>query len=356
MSTSKLLSPCQFGAIELPNRVVMAPMTRSRAGNGDVPGPLNAEYYAQRAGAGMIITEGTQPSLVGKGYCRTPGLHSDAQTTGWRGVVEQVDAAGGRMVAQLMHCGRVASGLNKDGAETVAPSAIQAKGQMYTDAAGMVDFDVPRALDASEIPGVIDEYRQAAARAMAAGFAGVELHATSGYLPAQFLSTGTNQRSDGWGGSVSGRIRFTVETLEALCEAAGANRVGLRICPGNPFNDLHDEDPEETFTALLQAVDAMDLAYLHVIRMPKGPVDNPALARRCFRGPLILNDSFDFDEAERWVADGLADAISFARHYVGNPDLVQRFEHGWPLAGFNHKTLYTPGPEGYTDYPDYSPD
>lgn len=347
-----LLEPTTLGAIELKNRVVMAPMTRSRAGAGDAPTVLHAEYYAQRASAGLIITEGTQPSPNGKGYARTPGIHSEAQVRAWAAVVDAVKGAGGNMVLQLMHCGRIASRYNKDeGAETVAPSAIQAKGQMYTDTKGMVDFDVPRALDTDEIAGVIDEYRQATTNAYRAGFAGAELHCTSGYLPAQFLSTGTNQRDDRYGGSVENRIRFVVETLEAMGSVDGMNRVGMRICPGNPFNDLADEDPEETFSVLLDAVNKLGLAYLHVIRMPKGPVDNIALANRHFDGPLILNDSYDFDEANAAVASGTAAAISFARHFIGNPDLVERFANGIELADFDLKTLYTPGPAGYTDYP-----
>ncbi len=347
-----LLESAKLGAIELKNRIVMAPMTRSRAGDGDAPTALNAEYYAQRASAGLIITEGTQPSANGKGYARTPGIYSEAQVQGWAAVVDAVHAAGGSMVMQLMHCGRIASHYNKDtDAETVAPSAIQAKGQMYTDAKGMVDFDVPRALATGEIAGVIDEYRQATANALRAGFAGVELHCTSGYLPAQFLSTGTNRRDDRYGGSVANRIRFVVETLEAMGAVDGMDRVGMRICPGNPFNDLFDEDPEETFATLLDAVNDHGLAYLHVIRMQKGSVDNIALAREHFDGPLILNDGYDFAEANDAVASGVAAAISFARPFIGNPDLVERFASGAELAGFDPKTLYTPGPAGYTDYP-----
>lgn len=346
-----LFEPVTLGSIELKNRIVMAPMTRSRAGDGDAPTALNAEYYAQRAGAGLIITEGTQPSPNGKGYCRTPGIHSEKQVAGWKAVADAVRAAGGTMVLQLMHCGRIASRYNKDaGAETVAPSPIQASGQMYTDAKGMVDFDVPRALETDEVAAVIEEYRQATVNAYRAGMSGVELHCTSGYLPAQFLSTGTNQRDDRYGGSVENRIRFVVEVLEAMAAVDGAARLGIRICPGNPFNDLSDEDPEETFAALLDAIRGMGLAYLHVIRMSKGPVDNIALALRHFGGPLIVNDSYSYEEANEVVALGAA-AVSFARYFISNPDLVERFASGADLAGFDPKTLYTPGPRGYTDYP-----
>ena len=345
---STLLSPTALGDLELPNRVVMAPMTRSRAGEGDVPTDLAVEYYRQRASAGLIITEGTQPSAEGKGYCRTPGIHTDEQQAAWQRVAEAVHGAGGRIVMQLMHVGRVASRHNKHG-ETVAPSAIKAAGEIYTDAAGMAAHDEPRALGADEIPRVIEDYRRAGERAFAAGIDGLELHCTSGYLPAQFMATGTNRRSDGYGGSVANRIRFVVETVEALVSLQGAGRVGLRICPGNPFNDLQDDEPEESFAALLNALSPMGLAYLHVIRRPQGPVDNLALATRHFTGPLIVNDSYSVAEAEGSL-DERVRAVSFGRDYIGNPDLVERLRDGAELSSFDPKTLYTPGAKGYTDY------
>lgn len=350
--TATLFDPVQLGDIQLANRIVMAPMTRSRAGPGDAPTELNVEYYRQRASAGLIVSEGVQPSANGKGYCRTPGLHTEAQVAGWKAVTDAVHGEGGRIVAQIMHCGRVGSHLNKDpGAETVAPSAVRAKGQIYTDAAGMVDLDEPRALRLEEIPGVIGEYRHATQCALRAGFDGVELHCTSGYLPAQFLSTGTNQRTDAYGGSVQNRLRFVLEVLEAMTAVAGSGRVGMRICPGNPFNDLHDDNPHETFAALLDAVSPMRLAYLHVIRSPRRSLDSFALAREHFRGPLIVNDSFDRASADRVLEAGEAAAVSFGRSYIGNPDLVRRLREGLPLADFDLATLYTPGPKGYTDYP-----
>ena len=351
--SSTIFEPTKFGSIELKNRVVMAPMTRSRAGEGDVPTDLHVDYYTQRATAGLIITEGAQPSADGKGYCRTPGIHTPEQINAWRAVVDSVSANGGSMVMQVMHVGRVASKYNKnDGSETVAPSAIQAKGQMYTDSHGMVDFDVPRALETQEIAGIIEEYKQATSNALEAGFAGVELHATSGYLPAQFLSTGTNQRTDQYGGSVENRIRFVVEALEAMCSVAGSDKVGIRICPGNPFNDLSDANSEETFRTLLKAIDSMGLAYLHVIRMPKkvAGVDNLELAKANFSGPLIFNDSYTLEKASQVLDSGDADAISFGRYFVANPDLVEKFRSGEILAEFDHKTLYTAGSKGYTDY------
>ncbi len=346
----------RLGRLALRNRIVMAPMTRSRAGDLDEPTPLVVDYYRQRASAGLIVTEGIYPSADGKGYCRTPGLVTKAQVEGWRRVTDAVHAAGGTIVAQIMHCGRVAHADNKaPDAETVAPSAIRARGDMYTDTAGMQPFSEPRALALEEIPGVVAEYARATELAYEAGFDGVEAHCASGYLLAQFLSTGTNQRSDAYGGSLDGRLRFPVEVLRAMAAVDGADRVGFRICPGNPFNDLSDEDPVGTFEAFLGAVRDLGLAYCHVIRLnsiPNAPdIDNVALAERAFGGPLIVNDSYDLEEARAVVAAGRAEAVAFGRAYIGNPDLVERFRTGAPLARFDAKRLYSPGPEGYTDYP-----
>lgn len=347
-----LFSPVELGAIRLPSRIVMAPMTRSRAHPDGVPTAEMADYYAQRARAGLIITEGTQPNDHGQGYCRTPGLHTDMQEKAWRGIADGVVAAGGQMVMQLMHVGRISSHHNKlPGARTLAPSPLQARQKMYTDAAGMVDCDAPEEMDQADIEATITAYVNSAKRARAAGLEGVELHATSGYLPAQFLSTGTNRRSDGYGGSLKRRLRFCVEVLEAMSAAIGADRVGLRICPGNPFNDLQDEDPAETFAALLDATIPMQLAYLHAIRMPATGIDNFALAQTHFRGPLVFNDSFNADEAERFVSDGACAAIAFGRPFIANPDFPDRVRRGAPLADFNPKRLYTAGPAGYSDYP-----
>jgi N-ethylmaleimide reductase len=349
---TNLFDPVRLGDLELSNRIIMAPMTRSRAGEGDAPTDLNVEYYRQRATAGLIVSEGTQPSANGKGYCRTPGIHSAAQIAGWRKVTDAVHAEGGRIVLQIMHCGRIGVAENKDsGAETIAPSAVRAAGQMFTDTAGMVDFVMPRALETDEVPGVIAEFGQATRNALEAGFDGVELHAASGYLPMQFLSTGTNKRTDRYGGSVENRIRAVVEMLEAMADAAGPGRVGLRICPGVLFNDIQDDDPGETYTALLKAIDPMGLAYLHLILLKSPLVDGLAVAKTNFTGPLILNDSISLERGNELVDTGRADAISFARHYLANPDLVRRFREGAELARFDRKTLYTPGAAGYTDYP-----
>lgn len=349
---STLFDPVVLGDIALANRVVMAPMTRSRAGAGDVPTDLHVDYYRQRASAGLIIAEGTQPSANGKGYCRTPGIHDAAQVKAWRLVTDAVHQAGGRIVLQIMHVGRVASHLNKDAdAETVAPSAIRAAGKMFTGD-GMVELDMPRALETAEIAGVIAEFVHATENALAAGFDGVELHCTSGYLPAQFLSSNTNQRTDRYGGSAENRIRFVVETLEAMAAVAGAGKVGFRICPGNPFNDIHDDNPAETYGALLEAVAPLGLAYLHLIDVPNPQVESVPLVRKCWSGNLILNrDDLDLDVAKQEVQAGNANAISFGRRFISNPDLVKRFEAGAALNPVDFTTVYTPGPQGYIDYP-----
>lgn len=347
-----LFEPVTLGALQLRNRIVMAPMTRSRADAEGVPTDCVVDYYAQRASAGLIVSEGIAPSADGLGYCRTPGLYSQAQVDGWRRVVDAVHAQGGTIVAQIMHVGRVATHLNKpEGSATVAPSAIQAAGELYTDQAGMVTLDTPRALTSQEIPGIVEQYAEATSNAYAAGFDGVELHCTSGYLPAQFLSTGTNHRDDAYGGSLENRLRFVLEVLQAMTAVDGSGRVGMRICPGNPFNDLHDENPEETFDALLAKVQSMGLAYLHAIRMPAGGVDNLALGNRYFSDRLIGNESYSFDEAQAAVASGALTAVSFGRPFIANPDLVSRWQQGVALADFDPGALYSPGSKGYSDYP-----
>ena len=347
-----LFTPVNLGELQLRNRVVMAPMTRSRAGADGLPTGCMVEYYRQRAGAGMIVSEGIAPSADGLGYCRTPGIYNAEQVARWREVTDAVHAEGGCIVAQLMHVGRVASALNKPaGSETVAPSAIRARGEIYTDQAGMQPLDEPRALETGEVEGVIEEYRRAAEYAFEAGFDGVELHCTSGYLPAQFLSTGSNRREDRYGGSVENRTRFALQVLRALAGVDGAGRVGMRICPDNPFNDLSDDNPQQTFEYLLAEAELLELAYLHTIRFPSGRVDNIALGQRHFGDRLIGNESYDFEEAQRAVAGGELTAVSFGRNFIANPDLVERWRNGVELAELDLATLYTPGEAGYTSYP-----
>lgn len=351
-----LFEPGALGALQLQNRIVMAPMTRSRAAAGDLATDLMAEYYSQRASAGMIISEGLHPSADGKGYCRTPGMFNEEQAQSWRKVADAVHAKGASFVAQLMHVGRAASALNKDPtAETVSASAIQANAKVFTDAVGMAAMEMPRALRLDEIPLVIAEFATSAKLARQAGFDGVELHCTSGYLPMQFLSTGTNHRTDAYGGSVENRIRFVVETLEALAAEIGADRVGFRICPGNPFNDVHDEDPLATYSALLDAVNGLGLAYVHLIDMRSETLDVRAMVAKHWSGPVILNESITPDEAKVLLAEGAADAISFGRAFISNPDLVNRIRIEAPLAPMGDlNTIYTEGPQGYTDYPEYA--
>ena len=350
-----LFTDTKLGRLQLRNRIVMAPMTRSRADAAqDMPTTSMREYYRQRASAGLIITEGTHPNADGKGYCRTPGLYNDAQATAWRSITEAVHQQGGQIVLQLMHCGRVGHPENKAAnSRTLAPSAIAARGEIYTEA-GMLPFGTPEAMSTQDIQQTIADYKTATKLAFDAGFDGVELHGTSGYLPAQFLSTGSNQRDDDYGGSLQNRLRFVLETLAAMASVDGADRIGLRICPGNPFNDLQDDNPEETFAALLQQISPMKLAYLHVIRMASTGIDNIALAQQHFDGPLIVNDSYDAKQAESALQDKNIAAVSFARPFIANPDLPRRYREGLPLNQLDPKTLYAGGDSGYIDYPTYA--
>jgi len=352
--TKPLFDQIQLGDIRLQNRVVMAPMTRSRAADDDCATPLMAEYYRQRASAGLIITEGTQPSANGKGYCRTPGIYNERHVEAWRPVVEGVHAEGAAIVLQIMHCGRIGHPDNKSAdAISVAPSAIAAAAKVFT-ATGMQATPCPTALATGDIAGVIEEYARATELAFEAGFDGVELHCTSGYLPAQFLSTGTNHRDDQYGGSLENRLRFVVETLEAMSSVEGAGKVGLRICPANPFNDLQDDKPQETFEALLSAISDMGLAYVHAIHSSDTSIDVIELAKRCFKGNLIVNENYDAESADQVLASGDVQAVSFGKPFVANPDLVQRFKDGTQLTELDPNTLYSPGAEGYTSYREHT--
>jgi N-ethylmaleimide reductase len=351
VAVKELFEPVRLGALALRNRIVMSPMTRSRAGPGDVPTELHAEYYRQRAAAGLIVTEGTQPSPAGKGYCRTPGIYSADQIAGWRGVADAVHSAGGLVVVQLMHCGRVASRINKDDdSEIVAPSAVRANAKIFTDKHGLVDIETPRALETAEVPLVVEEYRQAALNARAAGLDGVELHSSSGYLPMQFLSSNTNLRTDRYGGSTRNRIRFVLEVLVAMGEAIGFDRVGLRVCPGYDYNDIHDENPMETYGLLCDDASKLGLAYLHLVRRSFPKVDNHTLVKAHWRGNLILNNELTPATAAEAIRSGAAEAVSFGRPFIGNPDFVDRVSRGIVLSDYDKSRLYTPGPQGYTDY------
>ncbi|KHS44539.1 MULTISPECIES: alkene reductase [Novosphingobium] len=350
-----VFSPVKIGDLALRNRVVMAPMTRDRAGPCDEPTELMVEYYRQRASAGLIVTEGTQPSPTGKGYWRTPGIHSPEQVAGWRKVADAVHAEGGLIAMQLMHVGRAAVRANKDPeAKTVAPSAIPCPDPIPGPDGIPVATEMPRALAAHEIPGVIAEYVAAARNARAAGIDAVELHCASGYLPMQFLSSNSNQRSDAYGGNAESRVRFVVETLSAIAAAIGAGRVGFRICPGVTFNGMADADPAETYTTLLKAVDGMGLAYCHLIHIPNAGFDSLELVRANWRGAVIENCGLTLDKANAVIAQGKAEAVSFGYAYIANPDLVERFRSGAPLAKGDRATFYTghgDDARGYTDYP-----
>ena len=350
-----IFSPVTLGDIALANRIVMAPMTRDRAGPGDVPTETMVEYYRQRAGAGLIVTEGTQPSRTGKGYWRTPGIHSAEQVAGWRKVADAVHGEGGKIVMQIMHVGRAAVQANKDGdAETVSPSAIPCPDPIPGPDGVPVPPVMPRALTTEEIPGIVAEYVQAARNAIDAGLDGVELHCASGYLPMQFLSSNSNQRTDRYGGTVENRIRFVVETLAAMAEAIGPGRVGFRICPGVRFNGMADADPHETYAALLRAVDGLGLAYCHLMHMPLEGQDALDLVRSNWSGAVIANRDLNLDKAKAILDGGKAEAVSFGYLFIGNPDLVERFRTGAPLAKANRANFYTGHGNdhvGYTDYP-----
>jgi N-ethylmaleimide reductase len=352
---SSIFSPIRLGQLELANRIVMASMTRDRAGPADVPTDIMVEYYSQRASAGLIVTEGTQPSPAGKGYWRTPGIHSEAQVEGWRAVADGVHAAGGCVVLQLMHCGRASVRANKDPeAETVAPSAVPCPDPIPGPDGVPQATDIPRMLEIDEIAGVAAEYALAARNARRAGIDGVELHCASGYLPMQFLSSNSNLRSDHYGGPAENRVRFVVETLAAIADAIGPGRVGFRICPGITLNGMADADPAETYATLLRAVDGLGLAYCHLIHVPNQGFDALELVRANWSGPVIENCGLTFDKANEVLDAGKAEAVSFGNAFIANPDLVERFRSGAPLAKADRATFYTGHGDdrrGYTDYP-----
>lgn len=350
-NVNTLFSTIQIGRHALRNRLVMAPMTRSRADDATgVPSELAATYYSQRADAGLIITEGTQPSPTGKGYLRTPGIHSAAQIDAWKTITGAVHAKGGRIFLQLMHTGRISHpSLQPNGATPVAPSAIKAAGKVFT-ATGPQDFVTPRALTTDEVSGVVNEYRLATRNALEAGFDGVELHAASGYLPEQFMSSNTNQRTDRYGGSLANRARFILEVLAAMTEEAGSDRVGIKLSPEMGFNDIRDAQPQETYRYLVEQLAPLHLAYLHVARN-KSEFDYRALLRPLFKGTYLHGGGLTKDTASTLIAQGDADAAVFGSQYLANPDLVQRFHADASLNTPDRDTFYSPGPRGYVDYP-----
>jgi N-ethylmaleimide reductase len=347
---NQLLTPVRIGRTLAPNRLVMAPMTRSRADAQGLPGDMTVTYYAQRASAGLIISEGVFPSAMGKGYVHTPGIETETQVAAWQKVTEAVHARGGRIFMQLMHCGRVSHPSLLNGAQPVAPSAIQPTGQAWTPA-GQVDFVTPRELSSAEIPGVVDEYRQATRRAIEAGFDGVELHAASGYLPEQFLSSGSNQRTDAYGGPVEHRARFVLDVLDAMVAEAGADRVGIKISPEMNYNSISDAAPQETYTYLVDQLRGKGLAYLHVALFG-AQFDYHALLRPRFDGAYLIGGGLTQDSAEKALAEGKADAAVFGSAFLANPDLPERFRTDAALNTPDRSTFFAPPTaQGYIDYP-----
>jgi N-ethylmaleimide reductase len=354
-STRDLFTPIEVGPLTLPNRIVMAPLTRSRAGPGNVPTPLSALYYVQRASAGLIISEATQVAPEGQGYVSTPGIHSAEQVAGWKCVTGAVHACGGRMVLQLWHVGRISHpSFQPGGALPIAPSAIRPNARAFT-ANGFEPIPAPRALETSEIPGIVAQYAQGARNALAAGFDGVEVHGANGYLIDQFLRDGTNKRTDAYGGSIENRMRFLLEVTDAVTAAVGAERTGLRISPQNGQNDIADSDPQSLFNQVAAALSGRGLAYLHVIEgdtggTPVRPFDYFAI-KRLFGGLFMANNGFDRGRANEAIAQGCADLVAFGKPFIGNPDLVTRLYLDVPLSPLNRETLYGGAEQGYTDYP-----
>ena len=358
---SKLFEPYSLGHMPVANRIVMAPLTRNRALPGNIPGPLTVTYYTQRASAGLIITEAAPVCPEGHGYPRTPGIHSDEQIAGWRNVTDAVHAAGGHIYLQLWHVGRISHpSLQPDGVLPVAPSALRPAGQVWTGG-GLEDYPTPRALESNEIPGIVAAYRQAALNARAAGFDGVEIHGANGYLLDQFLRSSTNLRTDDYGGTLEKRARLMLEVVEAVCDAIGSDRVGIRLSPENRFNDISDDDPQTTFEYVAKALNRFRLAYLRVL---EGVVGVPSSAadvfdykalRACFEGPYMANNGYDRQRAMDVIASGSADLVAFGRHFISNPDLVARLRAGAAIAEPDTKTLYTGEEHGYIDYPALNP-
>ncbi|GLK69474.1 alkene reductase [Hansschlegelia plantiphila] len=353
-----LFKPFTLGSLTLPNRIVMAPLTRSRADHKTLaPRQMNADYYAQRASAGLIIAEATQIMPEGQGYAWTPGVYSDEQIKGWRLVTDAVHAKGGRIVLQLWHVGRISHpDLQPGGVLPVAPSAIKPEGQAFTET-GFKPHVTPRALETDEIPGIAAQYGKAASNAIAAGFDGVEVHAANGYLLDQFLRDKTNKRTDRYGGSIENRARFLIEATEAAAKAIGADRVGVRLSPLSPFNDISDSNPEPLFTYAVEQLSKLGVAYIHVIegetqgnRAPEGGFDLSVL-RRAFKGAYIGNNNYNSALAAERIASGEVDLVAFGRPFIANPDLVERIRTDAPLAEGDKATFYGGDEQGYTDYP-----
>lgn len=357
MTFERLFSPLQVGSLELPNRIVMAPLTRGRAGAERLPNDLMVKYYAQRADAGLIITEATQISEQGAGWDESPGIHTEAQVKGWQKVTEAVHRNGGRIVLQLWHTGRASHpDFQSGGALPVSASAIAINGDSHTPN-GKKPYVAPRPLELDEIPGVVQQYAEATRRAEAAGFDGVEIHAANGYLIDQFLRDGVNQRTDAYGGSIANRARFLLEVTTAVVKAWSSDRIGVRLSPASGFNDMRDSDPKATFTYVAEALNAFNLAYLHILEaLPGHPLamegDRYAPAiRAAYKGVFMINGGYDAALGSAAIAQGDADLIAYGVPFIANPDLVTRFRLNAPLNPPDPATFYTRGEKGYLDYP-----
>lgn len=348
-----LFEPLQAGALRLPNRIIMAPLTRCRAGAGRVPTELMREYYVQRASAGLILSEATAVDPMGVGYPDTPGIWSEEQVAGWRKITDAVHAAGGRIMLQLWHVGRISDPVYLNGALPVAPSAVAPSGHVSL-VRPQKPYVTPRALERSELPGIVAAYRRGAENAQRAGFDGVEIHGANGYLLDQFLRDGTNRRTGPYGGSVANRARLLLEVTDAAISVWGAGRVGVRISPLNSYNSMQDSDPVGLTRHVAGELDRRGIAFLHLMRgdffgVQQGDV--VGAARGVFKGALVLNMGYTPEEAARTIAAGTAAAIAFGHHYISNPDLPERIRAGVAFVEPDQKTYYSPGPRGYTDYP-----
>ncbi|WP_434673995.1 alkene reductase [Pseudomonas sp. R1-15] len=359
MTNQILFTPHKLGSLTLANRVVLAPLTRNRAGKGFVPSELAATYYSQRASAGLLIAEATQISQQGQGYQDTPGIYTQAQIDGWRTVTDAVHAKGSRIFLQLWHVGRVSHvALQKNGAAPVAPSALRPATKVFVNNS-FEDVSEPRALDVSELPGIVDDFRQAASNAIAAGFDGVEIHGANGYLLDQFIKDGANVRTDAYGGSIENRARLLLEVTAAVVGEIGAGRTGLRISPVSPANGVSSSAPQAQFDYIVDQLNTLDIAYLHVVEgATAGPRDvapfDFAGLRQRFNNTYIANNGYDLALAAAQLLEDKTDLIAFGRPYIANPDLVERLKSNAPLAALNPATLYGGGAEGYIDYPTFA--
>ena len=358
MSSKTTLSPYKLGNLPLKNRIVMAPMTRSRA-IGNIPNKLMSEYYQQRASAGLIITEGISPSPNGLGYARIPGLFSDKQVEGWKEVTDAVHGRGGKIFAQLMHTGRIAHSNNLPaGAKVLAPSSVHASGLMWTDQDGMLEHSTPEGMDLEEIESTKAEYVRAARNAVVAGFDGIELHGANGYLLEQFLSPHSNQRTDHYGGTLENRARFVLEVAGEISDAIGSEKTAIRLSPYGVFNEMpHYNEIDATYAHLARELDKIGIAYIHLVDhssggAPEVPLSIKKKIRDAFKNTIILTGGYTMSDAERDVNSGLADLVGFGKPFISNPDLVDRFKKNFPLnIKMDASTFYTPGSKGYTDYP-----